>query len=199
MAPSVAKDHYHGMDEPSDAIKQVEVLPHGGEEHQDWRWLTEQLLERAHWELERADEKANTLFRLYGVVLAAGVAFAVTGNSRSLNTAASIILLVAAIFGLTAGGVLAMALAPRHHRSPKRALSSSKAPTYFGDVNAYPDTAAFAGALAKTARDVDQWIVVQIRIVSAIVERRYRLLRTATALTWASIFLTMCAAIAQRA
>lgn len=193
MAPSGVKDHYRGMDEPK-----VEVLHDGSDEHQDWRWLTEQLLERAHWELERADEKANTLFRLYGVVLAAGVAFAVTGNSRSLNTAAGIILLVAAIFGLTAGGVLAIALAPRHHHSPRKALSGSKAPTYFGDVNAYPDTASFAGALAKTARDVDHWIVVQIRIVSAIVERRCRLLRTATALTWASIFLTMCAAIAQR-
>ena len=199
MAASAAKDHDHGMDEPNDAIKQIHVLPRGGDDHQDWRWLTEQLLERAHWKLERADEKANTLFRLYGVVLAAGVAFAVTGNSRSLNTAAGIILLVAAFFGLTAGGVLAMAVAPRHHRSPKRALSSSKAPTYFGDINANPDTASFAGALAKTARDVDQWIVLQIRIVSAIVERRYRLLRMATALTWAAIFLTMCAAIAQRA
>src|SRR5262245_16909344 len=163
------------MDEPNDAIKQVEVLPHG-DEHRDWRWLTEQLLERAHWELERADEKANTLFRLYGVVLAAGVAFSVTGNSRSLNTVAGAILLVAATFGLTAGGVLAMALAPRHHRSHRRAVSSSKAPTYFGDVNDYPDSASFAGALARTAQDVDQWIVNQIRIVSAIVERRYRLL-----------------------
>jgi Pycsar effector protein len=185
------------MDEPNDAIKQVEVLPRG-HEHGDWRWLTKQLLERAHWELERADEKANTLFRLYGVVLAAGVAFSVTGNSRSLNTAAGGILLVAAIFGLTAGGMLAMALAPRHHTSRKRAVSKSKAPGYFGDVNAYPDTASFAGALAQTARDVDHWIVDQIRIVSAIVEGRYRLLRTATALTWAGIVLTMCAAVAQR-
>jgi hypothetical protein len=69
------------MDEPNDTIKQVEILPRG-DEHREWRWLTEQLLERAHWELERADEKANMLFRLYGVVLAAGVAFSVTGNSR---------------------------------------------------------------------------------------------------------------------
>jgi Pycsar effector protein len=199
MAPREARAHYHGMDEPNDAIKQVEVLPRG-DEHREWRWLTEQLLERAHWELERSDEKANTLFRLYGVVLAAGVAFSVTGNSRSLNTATGSILLVAAIFGLTAGGMLAMALAPRHHRSLKRAVSSSKAPGYFGDVNAYPDTASFAGALAQAAaaRDVDQWIVDQIRVVSAIVERRYRLLHTATALTWAGIVLTMCAAVAQR-
>src|SRR4029453_8415656 len=108
------------MDEPNDAIKQV-VLPRG-HEHGDWRWLTEQLLERAHWERERADEKANTPFRLYGGVLAAGVAFSVTGNSRSLNPAAGGILLVAAIFGLTAGGMLAMALAPRHRRSLKTAL-----------------------------------------------------------------------------
>jgi len=185
------------MDEPNDAIKQVEVLPRG-DVHRDWRWLTEQLLERAHWELERADEKANTLFRLYGVVLAAGVAFSVTGNSRSLNAAAGIILLFAAIFGLTAGGMLALALAPRHHRSRKRAVSSSRAPGYFGDINAYPDTASFAGALAHTARDVDRWIVDQIRIVSAIVEGRYRLLRTATLLTWTGIVLTMCAAVAQR-
>ena len=186
------------MDVSKDAIEQVGVLPRGGE-HDDWRWLTLQLLERAHWELERADEKANTLFRLYGVVLAAGVAFAVTGNSRSLNTAAGSILLVAAIFGLTAGGMLAMALAPRHHRSLKTtAMSMSKAPGYFGDVNAYPDNASFAGALVQTARNVDQWIVDQIRIVSAIVERRYRLLRTATALTWTGIVLTICAAVAQR-
>jgi Pycsar effector protein len=185
------------MEMPSDPIKRVGVLPRG-DEHRDWRWLTEQLLERAHWELERADEKANTLFRLYGVVLAAGVAFSVTGNSRSLNATAGAILLVAAILGLTAGGMLAMALAPRHHRSAKTAASPSKAPGYFGDVNAYPDAASFATALAQTALDVDQWIVDQIRIVSAIVERRYRLLRTATALTWAGIVLTMCAAIAQR-
>ena len=185
------------MDEPNGAITEVEPLP-GGDGHRDWRWLAEQLLERAHWELERADEKANTLFRLYGVVLAAGVAFSVTGNSRSLNTAAGILLLVAAILGLTAGGLLAMVLTPRHHRPRKSAVSGTKAPGYFGDVNAYPDTAAFAGALAQTARDVDQWIVDQIRIVSAIVERRYRLLRTATALTWVGIVLTMCAAIAQR-
>jgi hypothetical protein len=74
----------------------------------------------------------------------------------------------------------------------------STAPGYFGDVNAYPDTPSFAAALAQTARDVDQWIVDQIRIVSAIVDRRYRLLRTATALTWAGIVLTICAAVAQR-
>src|SRR5262245_54411387 len=132
------------MDEPNNTIKQVEILPRG-DEHREWRWLTEQLLERAHWELERADEKANTLFRLYGVLLAAGVAFSVTGNSTSLNTAAASILLVAAIFGLSAGVMLAMALAPRHHRSRKKAVSSSKAPGYFGDVNAYPDSASFAG------------------------------------------------------
>ena len=185
------------MDEPNDTIKQVEVPPRR-EEYEHWRWLTEKLLERAHWELERADEKANTLFRLYGVVLAAGVAFSVTGSSKSLNTVAGSILLVAAIFGLTAGGMLAMALAPRHHRSLKTATRRSKAPGYFGDVNAYPDTASLAGALAQTARDVDQWIVDQIRIVSAIVERRYRILRAATALTWAGIVLTMCAAVAQR-
>lgn len=185
------------MDVPDEAIKQVEALPRG-DEHGDWRWLTRQLLERAHWELERADEKANTLFRLYGVVLAAGVAFAVTGNSRSLTTAAAIILLTAAIFGLTAGGLLAMALAPRHHRNLKTAATPTRAPGYFGDVNAYPDTASFARALTQTAQNVDHWIVDQIRIVSAIVERRYRLLRTATALTWAGIVLTMCAAIAQR-
>src|SRR5262245_276326 len=88
--------------------------------------------------------------------------------------------------------MLAMALAPRHHRSRTSAVSRSKAPGYFGDVNAYPDNASFAGALAQTAREVDQWVVDQIRIVSAIVERRYRLLRTATALTWAGIVLTMC-------
>jgi hypothetical protein len=82
--------------------------------------------------------------------------------------------------------------------SRTRAASRSKAPGYFGDVNAYPDSASFASALAHTARDVDQWIVDQIRIVSAIVEGRDRLLRTATALTWAGIALTMCAAVAQR-
>jgi Family of unknown function (DUF5706) len=185
------------MDVPNEAIKQAEVLPRDGG-HGDWRWLTEQLLERVHWELERADEKTNTLFRLYGVVLAAGVAFSVTGNSKSLNAAAGSILLVAAILGLTAGGMLALALAPRHHRSLKTAVSRSRAPGYFGDVNTYPNTAAFAGALAQAARDVDQWIVDQIRIVSAIVERRYRLLRVATALTWAGIVLTMFAAVAQR-
>src|SRR5262245_64150038 len=185
------------MDEPSDAIMQVELVPRG-DEHGDWRWLTEQLLERGPWEMKPADEKANTRFRLYGVILAAGVACSVTGNSRSLNTAAGILLLVAAIFGLTAGGLLAMALTPRHHGSRKSAVSSSKAPGYFGDVNAYPDTASFAGALAQTARDVDQWIVDQIRIVSAIVEGRYRLLRIATALTWAGIVLTLFAAMVQR-
>jgi hypothetical protein len=47
------------MDAPKDAIKQIELLNRGGD-HDDWRWLTKQLLERAHWELERADEKANT-------------------------------------------------------------------------------------------------------------------------------------------
>src|SRR5262245_9575801 len=123
------------MDEPSDAIMQVELVPRG-DEHGDWRWLTEQLLERALWELKRADEKANTLFRLYGVILAAGVAFSVTGNSRSLNTAAGILLLVAAIFALTAGGLLAMALTPRHHRSRKSAVRRSEAPGYFGAGNA---------------------------------------------------------------
>jgi hypothetical protein len=94
--------------------------------------------------------------------------------------------------------MLALALAPRHHRSLNTSVSRSKAPSYCGDVNAYRDTGAFAEALARTARDVDQWIVDQIRIVSAIVVRRYRLLRTATALTWAGIVLTLCAAVAQR-
>lgn len=180
-----------------DVAKEAEALPRGGE-HGDWRWLSEQLLERAYWELERADEKANTLFRLYGVVLAAGVAFSVTGTSRSLNAAAGAILLVAAVLGLTAGGMLAMAVAPRHHRSVKAAVGAPKVPRYFGDVNSYPDTASFARALAQTAPDVDRWLIDQIRIVSAIVERRYRLLRSATVLTWAGIVLTMCAAVAQR-
>jgi hypothetical protein len=34
------------MDVPNEAIKQVEVVP-SGDEHGDWRWLTEQLLERS--------------------------------------------------------------------------------------------------------------------------------------------------------
>jgi len=76
-------------------------------------------------------------------------------------------------------------------------VSSSKAAGYFGNVNAYPDSASFAGALTHTTRDVDQWIVDQIRTVS-VVEGRYRLLRAATALTWAGIALTMCAAVARR-
>ena len=89
--------------------------------------MTEQPLERAHWELERADEKANTLFRLYGVILAAGVAFSVTGNSKSLNTAAGSILLVAAIFGSTAGGLLAFAPRPS---SPFAQNGRHTAPAY---------------------------------------------------------------------
>ena len=196
-APWSANAHHPAMDVPDDAIEPVEVLPRG-DEHDDWRWSTRLLLERAHWELERADEKANTLFRLYGVILAAGVAFSVTGNSRSLTMGPKPQRPARPPelrFGGPAG-CLAMGLAQRHH--PKLNTALGKAPGYFGDVNAYPDTASFAGALAQTARDVDQWIVDQIRIVSAIVDRRYRLLRTATTLTWAGIVLTICAAVAQR-
>jgi hypothetical protein len=78
------------------------------------RWLTRQLLERAHWELERADEKA-----------------ARRGDPR--------------VDGRRNAGRGART---RHHRSLKTAVGRSKAPGYFGDVNAYPDTASFAGALA---------------------------------------------------
>lgn len=44
LAPRETRAHDHGMDEPNDAIKQVEVLP-PGVEHREWRWLTEH---RAH-------------------------------------------------------------------------------------------------------------------------------------------------------
>jgi hypothetical protein len=159
-----------------------------------WRWFTEQLLRRAQHELDRADEKANTLFRLYGVVLAAGVGFAVTGYSQRLQPLAAWLLLLAGTCALVAGGMLAAALAPRDHRP----VVKGAAPSYFGDVVKLRDRGELLAALHAGAADLDGWLVDQLQVTCTIVAKRYRLIRRATALTWFAIAMTMAAAVAQR-
>ena len=160
----------------------------------DPRAFTEALLHRAQHELDRADEKANTLFRLYGVVLAAGVGFAVTGYSQKLSTSAAWLLLAAAAGALVSGAMLATALAPREHKTRQTGTGLR----YFGDVVRIPDRTALLAALQAAAADVDAWLLDQLEGTCLIVARRYRLIRRATALTWVAILLTVAAAVAQR-
>src|SRR5262245_65250898 len=102
-----------------------------GPEASQW---AQSLLEVARFELARADDKANTLFRFYGVVAALSIGL-LAGRSASpthLEPAGQVLFWTGCAAFLASGLYLGMTLYPRDIRStPAERL------LYFGHVIAY--------------------------------------------------------------
>jgi hypothetical protein len=134
------------------------------------------LLEVARFELARADDKASTLFRFYGVVAALSIGLlAGRGWSPSELEAAAQVLFWAGCASLLASGLfLGMTLYPRNIRgTPARRL------LYFGHVIAYHSVAELSQALRSVEEDAEHRLVEQLLGVSRLVHVKYALTRKA--------------------
>src|SRR5690348_6949918 len=112
-----------------------------GPEATEW---AQSLLEVARFELARADDKANTLFRFYGVVAALSIGL-LAGRSASptnLDPVAQVLFWIGCTALLASGVYLGMTLYPRDIRgTPAQRL------LYFGHVIAYESVPELATAL----------------------------------------------------
>ena len=139
------------------------------------RWA-QSLLEVARFELARADDKANTLFRFYGVVAALSIGLlAGRGWSPTDLSLGSQLLFWAGCAGLLASGILlGMTLYPRDIRgTPATRL------LYFGHVIAYESVPDLAAALRSVEEDADHRLVEQLLGVSRLVHKKYGMMRMA--------------------
>jgi hypothetical protein len=139
------------------------------------RWA-QSLLEVARFELARADDKASTLFRFYGVVAALSIGL-LAGRGWSpteLGTAAQTLFWTGCVAFLLSGVCLGMTLYPRDIRgTPARRL------LYFGHVIAYESVADLAAALRSVEEDSEHRLVEQLLSVSRLVHVKYALTRRA--------------------
>jgi hypothetical protein len=134
------------------------------------------LLETARFEMARADDKANTLFRFYGVVAALAIGV-LAGNSWSPNqlTTASQALFWAGCTSFTISGVcLGLILYPRRVRVKDRDRL-----LFFGHVNAYANRAELTKALQATEHDTEDRTLDQLIVISRLVENKFAYMRTA--------------------
>jgi hypothetical protein len=134
------------------------------------------LLDISRFELARADDKANTLFRFYGVVAALSIGLlAGRGWSPADLTSAAQVLFWAGCATLMASGVfLGMTLYPREVTDdhPGRLL-------YFGHVNAFPTPGELTRALQGVETDTESRIIEQLFTVSRLVQAKFRMTRRA--------------------
>jgi Family of unknown function (DUF5706) len=136
------------------------------------------LLEVARFELARADDKANTMFRFYGVVAALSIGLLAGGgwSPTDLSLAAEV-LFWAGVAALLASGVfLGRTLYPRRDQGtpPERLL-------YFGHVLAYPTVPELITALRSVPEDLEHRLAEQLLMVSRLVNAKYGLMRWALA------------------
>ena len=139
------------------------------------RWA-QSLLEVARFELARADDKASTLFRFYGVVAALSIGLlAGRGWSPSeLDAVAQVLFWSGCCMLLASGLFLGMTLYPRNIRgTPARRL------LYFGHVIAYDSVAELSQALRSVEEDSEHRLVEQLLGVSRLVHVKYALTRKA--------------------
>jgi hypothetical protein len=134
------------------------------------------LLEVARLELARADDKANTLFRFYGVVaaLSIGLLAGRSGSPTNLDIAGQVLFWTGCASFLASGFSLGMTLYPRDIRGAPSARL-----LYFGHVIAYQSVDDLARALQSVDEDVEHRIVEQLLSVSRIVHAKYALTRRA--------------------
>jgi len=144
-----------------------------GPEATDW---AQSLLEVARFELARADDKANTLFRFYGVVAALSIGL-LAGSSASptnLDPAAQVLFWVGCTALLASGVYLGMTLYPRDIRG-----TPAKRLLYFGHVIAYQSVDELASALRHVEEDSGHRLLEQLLSVSRLVHAKYALTRKA--------------------
>jgi hypothetical protein len=134
------------------------------------------LLEVARFELARADDKANTMFRFYGVVAALSIGL-LAGKGWSPSELAPVAqgLFWAGCTALVASGVfLGWTLYPRDIRgTPARRL------LYFGHVIAFQSVTELTDALNAVEHDRGGRLVEQLLGVSRLVHKKYALMRRA--------------------
>ena len=139
------------------------------------RWA-QSLLEVARFELARADDKASTLFRFYGVVAALSIGL-LAGRGWSptdLDVAAQVLFWSGCVAFLVSGLYLGMTLYPRDIRG-----TPAKRLLYFGHVIAYQSVPELAAALRSVEEDSEHRLVEQLLSVSRLVHVKYALTRKA--------------------
>ena len=144
-----------------------------GPEATEW---AQSLLEVARFELARADDKANTLFRFYGVVAALSIGL-LAGKSASptnLDIPGQILFWSGCAAFLASGVYLGMTLYPRDIRG-----TPAKRLLYFGHVIAYDSVDDLATALSSVEEDKQHRVVEQLLSVSRLVHAKYALTRKA--------------------
>jgi hypothetical protein len=144
-----------------------------GPEAMQW---AQSLLEVARFELARADDKANTLFRFYGVVAALSIGLLVgrSDSPASLDAAGQILFWSGCAAFLASGFFLGMTLYPRNIKG-----TPAKRLLYFGHVIAYDSVDDLAVALRGVEEDSEHRVVEQLLSVSRLVHAKYALTRKA--------------------
>lgn len=155
------------------------------------RWA-QSLLEVARFELARADDKASTLFRFYGVVAALSIGL-LAGRSWSptdLAIGSQLLFWAGCIAFLASGLYLGMTLYPRNIRG-----TPSKRLLYFGHVIAYDSVEDLAAALKSVEEDSEHRLVEQLLSVSHLVHVKYAMTRKALIALGAGTALCIAAVI----
>jgi hypothetical protein len=134
------------------------------------------LLDISRFELARADDKANTLFRFYGVVAALSIGL-LAGRGWSptdLDTVAQILFWCGCVTLMASGVFLGMTLYPREVRDdrPGRLL-------YFGHINSFSSVGDLTNALRAVEQDTESRLVEQLLVVSRLVDAKFRMTRKA--------------------
>jgi hypothetical protein len=144
-----------------------------GPEATEW---AQSLLEVARFELARADDKANTLFRFYGVVaaLSIGLLAGASASPTNLDPAGQVLFWTGCAAFLASGVYLGMTLYPRDIRG-----TPAKRLLYFGHVIAYDSVDELAAALRGVEEDSEHRVVEQLLSVSRLVHAKYALTRKA--------------------
>lgn len=134
--------------------------------------LAETILREAREELARADGKSSLLLAAAGVALGAIIAAIVAGDWTPFHLAPCVQWLwwVGSASGI--GAIVAFA----YSVYPRTAYRGERVPAiiaYFGDVVATPANRLEAN-LIRTAKGTDTRVFDQLKIISGIVDRKYR-------------------------
>ena len=160
-----------------------------GREAAQW---AQSLLEVARFELARADDKANTLFRFYGVVaaLSIGLLAGSTASPTNLVVGAQLFFWTGCLAFLASGIYLGMTLYPRDIRkSPADRL------LYFGHVIEYESVDDLTAGLRGVEGDSGGRLVEQLLSVSRLVHAKYALTRKALIALGVGTFLCLWAVV----
>jgi hypothetical protein len=134
------------------------------------------LLSNAKEEIDRADAKASILLAASGVVVGALLAGLIAGSWTPLELQASVqwAWWLGLVESAAAIWCLALAVYPRERKGGPEIPGTV---TYYRDVLAYPTTVQLVAALHRSAEANIDRISDQLRNVSSIVSRKYRLIR----------------------